>query len=212
VTTSQDRETLYHTSTGLAFARPDPGMALPPSIPAVAGNRQRYVVGVFPSRSDASRAVSELATGPCEVLVVSTATVKPVAWKEREGVTFRHVDPSTPLSDFTEILSASPAFSVLGLNGDSDPVKAGRPTQMTRHFDALVRHLAAGATVVLVQAGGQEAHLRASRVLLDGKCAMLVTHDVRQAEHLADPAHSDTDACCQTCTSRTCGKLPQPLE
>jgi hypothetical protein len=215
VTTSQNSETLSLTPAGLPFAPPDPSVGLHApanSAPSASGSRQRYVVGVFILRSDASRAVAELARVPCEVLVVSAAPVEPSVWTARQGVTFRQVDQATALSDFTAILSASPCFSVLGPSGESDPVTAGRTVGVARHFDSLVRHLASDATVILVQAGGQDAYLRASRILLDGKCVMLVTHDVRQTEHPADRAHVDTDACCQNCTSRTCGKLPLPLE
>jgi hypothetical protein len=210
-TTMQDGETLPSTPAGPEFARTGANAGPPPSsqpIPASAGGRQRYVVGVFFSRSDASRAVAGLASGPWEVLVVSAAAI---AWDAPERVTFRHVDPSALASNLTAILNASPAFSVLGPNGGLAPVKAGRPAEMTRHFDALVHHLASDATAILVQAGGQEAHLRASRILLDGKCAVLLTHDVKQSDGRTEPAHAEADECCQTCTDRTCGRFPRPI-
>lgn len=214
MTTLQDGDTLPGASTGPASARADstpvPVLPIPPD-PA-AGSRQRYVVGVFSSHSDACRAVAQLIFDPCDVLVVSAARAKPPAWKPRERVTFRPVDAFALPSDLTAVLSTSPAFAVLGLRSGATPLEAGHYGDMARHFDTLVRHLALGATVILVHAGGQQAHLRASRILLDGKCVLLLTHDVKQSERMGAVASPLADGdCCQTCTSRTCGKAPPPI-
>lgn len=214
MTTLQDGETLPGASAGPASARADAKPVPAPSTlpdPVSAGSRKRYVVGVFSLHSDACRAVARLIFDPCEVLVVSAASAGPLAWKPRERVTFRHVDASALPSGLSAVLSASPAFAVLGLRGGAAPLETGHYGEMVRHFETLVRHLASGATVILVHTAGLQTHLRASRILLDGKCAMLLTRDVTQTVGMGAPLPSATEDCCQACTSRNCGKFSSPL-
>jgi hypothetical protein len=198
VATLQDSETLSSAS-----ARP-----------TLSGGRQRYVVGIFPAHSDARRAVAELASGSGEILVVSaSASVSDVAATGASArVTSCQLGGSSAISsDFAAALNASPDFRILGPRNGAAAREAGRLGDMAPHFESLVHHLAAGATVVLVHAGGQEAHLRASRILLDAKCAKLLTHDVTQSERVAELARPADEECCQTCTDRACGKFPSSL-
>jgi hypothetical protein len=177
------------------------------------GNRQRYVVGVFSAHSDARRAISELASGSCEILVVSAAgSVSELATAGGAGrLTSCQLGASSSISsDFAAVLSASPEFRILGPLRSAGARDPGRQGNMASHFESLVHHLAAGVTVVLVHTGEQEAHLRASRILLDAKCAKLLTHDITHSER-ATAFDAGDDACCRTCTDRTCGKVSESL-
>jgi hypothetical protein len=52
-----------------------------------------------------------------------------------------------------------------------------------RLFQQITHHLATGASIVVVHAQSPEQQLGASRVLLDSKCDMLLTHDGSHHAH-----------------------------
>jgi hypothetical protein len=54
-----------------------------------------------------------------------------------------------------------------------------------RLFQQITHHLGLGASIVVVDAQSPEQQLGISRVLLDSKCDLLLTHDGAQHAHAA---------------------------
>lgn len=209
--TLRDNAPLRSRTPALVSAPADADSGPRPPGPAARDGRQRYVVGVFPLSSDAYGAVAELASGPCEVFVVSDIAPDLDAPAAGGQVTVHQVDASFALaSNLAVMLSAAPTFAVLGACAGNAPGDARPPPGMERLFQNLVHHLATGATVIIVHAPGLEPQLRASRVLLDAKCAILLTHDVLQTAGCAGPNPAAVEDCCQTCATRACGRIPSP--
>lgn len=177
---------------------------------ATASGRQRYVVGVFATPSDADCAITELASGACEVLVLSDAApsraAKLAVESSGSSVAYHRIDTSGTLAQTLQtMLSTSPPFAGLDLSLHCLPGELHPPPGMQRLFQNLVHHLATGAAVVIVHASGAEQQLWISRALLDAKCDVLLTHDVQQAPSASDPDHGE--GCCEACTSRSCGRI-----
>lgn len=191
----------------------EPGAASRPR--GAASGRQRYVVGVFATPSDADCAITELASGACEVLVLSDAAPSRAARSAVDSsgacVAYHRIDTSGTLAQTLQtMLSTSPPFAGLDLSIHCLPGELHPPPGMQRLFQNLVHHLATGAAVVIVHASGAEQQLWVSRALLDAKCDVLLTHDVQQAPGTSAPdPHSE--GCCEACTSRSCGRIDPPL-
>lgn len=179
------------------------------SAPAPWGDtsRQRYVVGVFGVPSDAYSAIAGLASGACEVLVVSDAALGGDAKTPnmtRGHVTIHSLDTTGPLAP--ELLAALSTFGPFAALGSSTPTGMPPPLQN------LVHHLAMGAAVVIVHAPSADDQLRVSRALLDTKCDFLLTHDVLPSTGYGVPATTPAEDCCQNCTTRSCGQIDPPRD
>jgi hypothetical protein len=68
-------------------------------------------------------------------------------------------------------------------NGDDAGTGEPPVTACSRLYQQIKRHLSLGATVLIVDAEGPEQQLGMSRLLLQSKCDMLLTHD--------GPRHAD---------------------
>jgi hypothetical protein len=177
--------------------------------------RKRYVVGVFADPSAADDASASLTSGASEVLVISHAApgrATAAAIEAEGGVSFHHIDTSGAFApEFATMLGAWQPFAALGLSDRSGMGEPHPLPGMQRLFQNLVHHLATGAAVIIVHAPVAEQQLLVSRALLEAKCDILLTHDVLQPPARLEPAHPD--GCCNTCTSRSCGRIdPTPSE
>lgn len=78
--------------------------------------------------------------------------------------------------------SVGPKVNVLSssdrtLSQDLIGTSAQSMAACSRLYQQITRHLASGAAIVVVDAQTPEQQLGASRILLESKCDMLVTHD-----------------------------------
>ena len=180
------------------------------AIPADAG-RHRYAVGVFANPAVAHTAIAALASEGCEVLAVSATPWHdtPISCARDGRVTFRQIDGSGTLAGSLSALLGEPGpFVALGASVAHTPAEAPAAPGQQRLFHSLVHHLGAGAAVVIVRASGAEQHLNVSRALLEARCDILLTHDVLppiDRPHSADG--DDPEACCRSCSSRSCGRM-----
>lgn len=177
--------------------------------------RKRYVVGVFVAPSAADDAIASLASGASEVLVISHSApgrATDAAIEAGGRVSFHHIDTSGPFApEFATMLGTWQPFAALGLSDRSGAGELRHLPGMQRLFQNLVHHPATGAAVIIVHAPVAEQQLLVSRALLEAKCDILLTHDVLQPPGRLEPAHPDE--CCNTCTSRSCGRIdPTPSD
>lgn len=156
-----------------------------PAPPAYA-LRKRYVVGIFVEPSDAEHAVVTLGRGAarvCDVLVMSDPPADraipeaPPDGDIPQRDAFESVGPKLRAA-----LTASHPFAALweSLSVRSDMrANAAEAPAIQRLYHHLVHRLASGAAVVVVYAPDPDLQLVASRALLDARCEVLLTHDVR---------------------------------
>lgn len=186
-----------------------PSRLAPPSI----DGRQRFVVGIFTIAADAARVAGQMSSVPCELLVIGDPSQFATLRKAATGgelICVHHLDPfvapapalSAVPDAFSRFLSSSVAGSAI--SSTRQPSDGTEPL-----LRKLIRHVSTGAAAVVVHAHGLEAQLRASRVLLDAKCAMLLTHDA-VLPAVADGTHVVADGCCQQCTTKSCGRALPP--
>lgn len=167
-------------------ALPAPDLPAPPS-PAAVG-RHRFVLGVFVDASEAHNAIASLAVGgarACDVILVSDAVPETAeAIEAGPSVIVHRMDAFSRVAPrLRDALSTSRPFAPLW---DSMSTHSGRgdlpgTPGIQRLFHHLVHRLAKGAAVVIVRAPDPELQLIASRVLLDAKCEVLLTHEVLQS-------------------------------
>jgi hypothetical protein len=195
-----------------------PSTSAPPAAVAAGfpehGVRQRYVVGVFREPSDAYGAIAGLSPDPCEVLVVFDAAPGREAKSAvlADGrVTIDTLEASgTRAAKLTAALCKLGTFAALSAQSWTDAQSEFPSLGMQRLFQNLVHHLAAGAAVVIIHTPGTEQQLRVSRALLDAKCDTLLTHDVLPTGCGSAPEPAHKEDCCQSCTTRSCGRIGPP--
>lgn len=174
------------SSSATAAALPLADLPTPPA--PVAVGRLRFVLGVFADSSEARRAIASLASGEtrtCDVILVSDAvsdgveTLDPVS-----GVAAHRIDAFSRVAPrLREALETSRPFAALwdSMSTHSGHGELPGTPGLQRLFHHLVHRLAKGASVVIVRAPDPELQLAASRVLLDAKCEVLLTHEVLQS-------------------------------
>lgn len=176
--------------------------------------RQRYVVGVFRERSDAYGVVAEFSSELCDALVILDSALgreAKAALFSNGCVTIDTLDASGTLaSRLAAALCKLGSFAALSAHPWTDVDGAQSLPGMERLFGKLVQHLSTGATVVIVHTPGTEQQLRISRALLDAKCDTLLTHDALPTGCGPSPEAAHKEDCCQSCTTRSCGRIGPP--
>lgn len=168
----------------------------PEAGPAAGGlglRRHRLVLGVFATAFEAGGAIALLSrngTNVCDVLLAPDAAMQGTARPLAVGahVTIHYVD----LSDcpaLARVLARSLPLEPCSKTDCGAPTRAAGLDGLCRR---IVRHLANGATVVIVHAPDPERQLVASRALLDAKCEVLLTHEILHADS-AGPASCNED-------------------
>lgn len=173
---------------------------------AAAFTRNRFVIGIFGQPAEAYGAAKALSPDSCDVLIMlGDARAAPKAATATDGrLTIHYLDASSvPAADLPPALARFAPFSTLKQDTLNLHDRASMPSGLPqRLLQNLVRHLAAGAAVVIVHAPDPERQLQVSRTLLETKCDVLLTHDVVQTAGRA-PAAPPGD-CCNNCTSQAC--------
>jgi len=175
--------------------------------------RRWLVLGVYPNTIRAGGAIASLAAAAdtaCDVLLLSRPRLLDEAsdfGAPDAHVTIHHVDISGSISA-TRALNRSDLLSRFWADmiGAQEHARETVSPRVEELFARLVDHLEMGAAILVVRVPDAERQLLVSRTLLASKCEVLLTHEVASAE-----AHSSTaghgEGCCETCTSRSCGKI-----
>jgi hypothetical protein len=175
--------------------------------------RRWLVLGVYPSTIRAGGAIASLAAAAdtaCDVLLLSGPRLRDEAsdfGAPDAHVTIHQVDMSGSISA-TRALSRSDFLSRFWVDMIGAPEHARETVspRVEELFVRLVDHLDTGAAILVVRVSDSERQLLVSRTLLASKCEVLLTHEVANAEAHSGTAGHD-EGCCETCTSRSCGKI-----